>query len=98
MTKRVRRSPEDGKYHIGGSAYPHLVGSRRQVFEGFAYKTTGDLTKSDLVRNKVGRYVSGVKHRTAKKENRLRKHGWTSRRGHFGPVKMTATQKKKPAN
>lgn len=93
MTRRVHRSPIDNKYHIGGHAYPHLVGSRRQVSEGFAYKTAGDLTKADLVRNKHGRYVSRRKHVTATREKRLLKYGYSARKGQFGAVKMTAVHK-----
>jgi hypothetical protein len=93
MTKRVHRSA-DKKYHIGGKAYIHLVGSRRQVFEGYAYKTAGDLCKRDLVRNKYGRYVSRSKHASATREKRLQKHGYTAIKGKFGAVKMTAIQRR----
>lgn len=92
MTKRVHRGP-DNKYHVGGKAYKHLVGSRRQVYEGFAYKTTGNLCKEDLVRSKTGRYVSLKKHKSAVAERRLNKYGYTAIKGKFGAVRMTAVQK-----
>lgn len=92
MTKRVRRSCHDNKYHVSGRAYAHLVGSRRQVMSGTAFKTNGNLKKRDLMRNKHGRYVSRKKYRTAKKEMRLVRHGYTARKGKFGSVKMTAVQ------
>ena len=92
MTKRVHRGP-DNKYHIGNKAYKHLVGSRRQVFEGFAYKTTGNLCKADLIRNKHGRYVSRSKHASAVAERRLNKYGYTAVKGKFGAVRMSAVQK-----
>ena len=38
--------------------------------------------------NKYGRVVSAKKHATAKKEKRLQKHGYTAKKGHFGPVKI----------
>lgn len=98
MTKRVHRSAVDNKYHVGGKAYPHLVGSRKQVFGGFAYKTAGELTKEDLVSNDQGRFVSRRKHLSATKEMRLRKYGYTARRGKFGSVKMTAVQKTSPSS
>ena len=81
---------EDGKYHIGGKVYELLVGSRAQVHHGTAYKTAGDLTKSDLIMNKHGRIVSKKKHATAKKEKRLEKHGFFTKKGKFGAVKKSS--------
>lgn len=37
-------------------------GSKRQVWEGFALRTSGGLTKSDLMKNKRGRIVSKRQH------------------------------------
>ena len=62
MTKRPHRSEKDGKYHINGKAYPELFGSRIQVFRGNAYKTLGNLVKSDLLMNKHNRIVSKKKY------------------------------------
>ena len=42
MVKRVHKS-SDGKYHVAGKSFHHLVGSRAQVHHGKAYKTTGPL-------------------------------------------------------
>ena len=42
-------------------------GSRAEVFHGNAKKTTGGLTKKDLIKNKNGQIVSRKKHLTAKK-------------------------------
>lgn len=89
MVKRCDRS-DDGKYHMHGHAYEMLEGSRAQVWHGTAYKTPGGLTKSALVFNKHGRIVSAKKHVTAKKENRLRKYGYTARKGKFGAIKINA--------
>lgn len=86
MVKRVSKGP-DGKYHIKGKSYELLVGSRAQVHHGTAYKTAGDLTKSDLLMNKHGRIVSSKKHKTAKKERRLVKAGYLTRKGKFGAIK-----------
>lgn len=74
----------DGMYHINGSKYPNLIGSRAQVWHGTAYKTSGDLTKSGLIMNKAGRIVSKNKHATAKKEKRLEKAGYKTKKGTFG--------------
>jgi hypothetical protein len=84
MTKRVQK--KNGVYTVNGKKYAQLIGKRAVVWHGNAYKTPGGLTKQNLVMNKHGRIVSALKHRTAKKENRLRKHGWTAKKGKFGAV------------
>ncbi len=53
---------------------------------GSVHKTTGGLTKADLVMNKWGRIVSAKKFKTAKKEMRLQKHGFFAKKGKFGAV------------
>jgi hypothetical protein len=87
--KRPHRDPEDNMYHIRGKTYPELFGSRAQVMNGTAYKTTGELVKSQLMMNKWGRIVSAKKHYTAKKEKRLQKHGFFAKKGQFGYVKKS---------
>ena len=90
---RYKKSPS-GKYLINGKSFEQLVGSRAQVMHGTAYKTTGDLTADKLMVNKSGRFVSRKKHTTAKKENRLVKHGYGSKKGQFGYVKIGSTMSK----
>ena len=85
----------DGKYHINGKKYEMLVGSRAQVWHWTAYKTTGALKKSDLMKNKHQRIVSAKKHATAKKEKRLVKAGYLTKKGKFGAVKSGKTVKRK---
>jgi hypothetical protein len=63
-----------------------LIGTRAQVWHGTAYKTSGGLTKSDLLQNKSGRIVSKAKHSSAKRENRLVKAGYGTKKGKFGFV------------
>ena len=92
MVKRVSKG-EDGKYHIKGKSYEMLIGSRAQVFHGTAYKTAGELTKFHLLMNKHGRIVSAKKHATAKKEKRLVKAGYLTRKGKFGAIKMSRSRK-----
>jgi hypothetical protein len=87
--KKPTRQP-DGFYHVDGKKYPELFGSRTQVHNGTAYKTSGGLTKTQLVMNKWGRIVSAKKYKTAKKERRLEKHGFYAQKGKFGYVKKTA--------
>uniref|UniRef100_A0A6C0IPV2 Uncharacterized protein n=1 Tax=viral metagenome TaxID=1070528 RepID=A0A6C0IPV2_9ZZZZ len=77
----------DGLYHIKSHKYPVLEGSRAQVWHQTAYKTAGNLKKGDLMMNKHGRIVSKKKHSTAKKEKRLEKAGYKTRKGKFGAIK-----------
>ena len=88
----------DGKYHMSGSKFDMLVGSRAQVWHGTAYKTSGDLKKGDLMMNKHGRIVSKKKHATAKREQKLGKRlfkNYTAKKGKFGAVKKNGTRQKK---
>lgn len=70
------------------------VGSRRQVWNGTAKKTSGGLTKSDLMMSH-GRIVSKSKHFSAKKEMRLVKYGYGSKKGKFGYVKIGTRKNKR---
>jgi len=63
------------------------TGTRAQVWHGTAKKTSGGLTKTALMMNKHGRIVSRKKHNTAKKEKRLVKAGFLTKKGHFGFIK-----------
>lgn len=93
--KRPSRD-QDGTYHIKGKQYPELFGSRRQVMNGTAYKTTGNLTKKDLYFNKkTNRYVSKKKHNQTVKSNPLKKLGLLAKPGKFGPNKSRSASKKK---
>ncbi len=83
----------DGMYHIKGHTYEVLEGSRAQVWHGTAYQTSGNLCKSELMMNKNGRIVSKRKHVTAKKEKRLVKAGYLTKKGKFGYVKKSHTRK-----
>jgi hypothetical protein len=68
------------------------VGSRAEVMHGHAKKTSGGLTKAHLMRNKHGRIVSRKKHSLAKKEKRLVKAGYLTKKGHFGIFKKNGTR------
>jgi hypothetical protein len=83
MTKKPVRQL-DGFYHIKGKKWPELFGSREQVHNGTAYKTAGGLIKSGILMNRWGRIVSAKKHKTAKQERRLEKHGFFAKKGRFG--------------
>ena len=81
---------DDGMYHIKGKKYAQLFGSRQKVWNGTAYKTSGNLTKKDLVQNSRRRIVSRKKYIQGKRERktnkRLFKH-YTAKKGKFGAVK-----------
>ena len=64
-----------------------IIGSRAEVWHGTAKHTSGGLTKAHLMKNKSGRIVSRKKHFSAKRENRLVKAGYKTKKGHFGFVK-----------
>ena len=91
MKRPVRQS--DGTYHLENKKFKELFGSRQQVWNGTAYKTSGGLNKDDLIMNKWGRIVSENKHKTAKKEMRLKKYGYTAKKGKFGYVKVKPSRR-----
>ena len=59
-------------------------GSRAEVMHGKARRTSGGLTKDKLRYNKHGRIVSKKKSARAKKEKRLEKAGYKTKKGVFG--------------
>ena len=93
--KRPVRDPVTGTYDIKGKIFKELFGSREQVWNGTAYKTKYGLTKSGLVMNKRGRIVSADKHESATKEMRLKKYGYSAKKGKFGYVKTKKNMNKK---
>jgi hypothetical protein len=86
MTRYTKSA--NGKYIVSGKSFEMLIGTRAQVWHGTAYKTTGGLTKSNILQNKNGRIVSRSKHASAKKEKRLIKAGYGTQKGKFGAVKL----------
>ena len=72
-----------------------VVGSRAQVMSGSAVKTPGNLRKKDLKYNKQGRIVSRKRSAKAKRENRLVKSGYVTKKGVFGS-KFVGSPKKSP--
>jgi hypothetical protein len=81
-----------GMKRKGGHNYEKIVGTRAEVWHGTCHHTTGGLTKNDLMKNKNGRIVSKRKHATAKKEKRLLKAGYGTRKGRFGAIKMNRSR------
>lgn len=79
---------------VNGKKYNNLVGTRAQVWHGSTYKTSGGLKKKDLIKNKAGRIVSKTKYASAKKEKRLLKSGYGTKKGHFGFVRTQSRKRK----
>jgi len=72
--KRAKKN-QDGKYEFDGIIYNQLVGSRTNVWNGDAYKTSGDLLKTDLILNRLGNVVSKQKSIYERQNERLVKLG-----------------------
>ena len=68
------------------------VGSRRQVMYGSKTHTPGRLTKKDLKYNKNGRIVSRKRSARARKEKRLTKAGYHTKKGVFGSFQRTPSK------
>jgi len=84
MAKKLTKT--NGMYHYKGKSFKMRVGSRPQVWHGNAIQTPGGLTKDKLLMNKNNRIVSKKKHDTAKREKRLEKAGYFTKKGQFGYV------------
>jgi hypothetical protein len=86
MKKHMKH--KDGKYHIDGMIFEVLIGSRAQVMNGTAYKTSGNLKKKHLKYNKHGRIVSRAKSAKGPQMlKRLTSKGYFTRKGKFGFVR-----------
>ena len=70
-----------------------VVGTRAQVWHGTADRTSGGLTKNDLFM-KNGRLRSKRASRSAKKNQNLKKAGWTFKKGEFGAIRISEEKKK----
>jgi hypothetical protein len=93
MTRFTRSG--NGKYVVHSKSYDMLIGTRAQVWHGTAFKTSGGLTKSHIMQNKNGRIVSRSKHSQAKKDNRLVRAGYGTKKGTFGFVKLSKGKSKR---
>lgn len=72
---------------MSNGEFKKTIGTRAEVYHGTARRTSGGLTKAELMMNKHGRIVSKKKHNTAKREMRLVKYGFLTKKGHFGHIK-----------
>jgi hypothetical protein len=78
--------------------FKKTIGTRAEVYHGTARRTSGGLTKGELMMNKHGRIVSKKKHNTAKKEMRLVKYGFVTKKGKFGYVKTKSNKRSSRRN
>jgi len=62
---------KDGYYHIHENKYEKLNGSRNEVWQNIAYRTTGGLIKEDLLENRNGKIISKNKHIDSSNNNHL---------------------------
>ena len=69
------------------------TGSRRQVWNRNATKTSGGLTRSELFQDKHGNIKSRRASNKAKRNQNLRQAGWTFKKGQFGAVKISEQKK-----
>ena len=70
------------------------VGSRAQVMHETKGQTIGGLRKKDLKYNKHGKIVSKKRSAKARKEKRLQKAGWLTKKGTFGSFKKEGKKKR----
>ena len=96
MTNRPTK--RNGMYTIKNKTFKKLKGTRREVWNGTAFKTEGELEKKDLIQPKGrnGRIVSLKKHMSGKNKanNNLLKNGWAfARKGKFGHERTSKRSK-----
>lgn len=78
----TRKNKRENGAMVGGAK--KTVGSKAEVYHGTAKHTSGGLHKKDLMKTKRGRIVSKKKHAAGQKAiKRLRKLGYTAKRGKF---------------
>ena len=70
-------------------------GSRAEVMHGTAKRTSGGLRKQHLQYNKRGKIVSKRASARAKKENRLVKAGYKTKKGSFKKSKRVSARRSK---
>ncbi len=70
-------------------------GTRAEVMHGTALRTPGGLQKKDLKYNKNRRIVSKKQSARAKRENRLVKAGYVTKKGVFGSELVEKASPKK---
>ena len=71
--KKMKRGikQKDGLYYFDEGIFSQLYGTRQEVWDEVAYKTSGGLIKSDLTIGSEGNIVSKIKALSATADNRL---------------------------
>ena len=73
-----------------------MIGSKAEVFHGTKSKTSGGLTRKDLIRNKHGRIVSRKKQLAGRKAiKRLFALGYKPKKGKFSLMRKSMSKGKK---
>ncbi len=73
-----------------------IIGSRAEVWHNVCEKTSGGLTKKDLMKTKKGRIVSRRKHAQGLKQiKKLFALGYKPTKGTFKVMRKSMAQKKK---
>lgn len=65
---------KQGTYIIDGKEYKKIEGTRQEVWDGIAYKTTGGIKKIDIISNKNGKLISKKKAILAAFQNHLEEY------------------------
>lgn len=73
-------------------------GSRRQVWNRTAKRTSGGLKREDLFQDKYGNIKSKRASKNAKRNKNLVKAGYTTQKGKFGAVKIEDLKKSKKSS
>lgn len=73
--KQQPKKLKDGTYIIEGKNYKKIYGTREEVWNEIAHRTTGDLKKDRLILSKEGKVVSKCKSAMESKEERFIKYG-----------------------
>jgi hypothetical protein len=73
VVKKMKRGikQKDGLYYFDEGVFSQLYGTRQEVWDEVAYKTSGGLIKYDLTIGSEGNIVSKIKALTAAADNRL---------------------------
>ena len=73
VVKKMKRGikQKDGLYYFDEGIFSQLYGTRQEVWDEVAYKTSGGLIKSDLTIGSEGNIVSKIKALSATADNRL---------------------------
>ncbi len=85
--KKAKKAIKGTTLHWTASGYKRMktVGTKREVYNGKAHHTAGQLTKSDLMKSKKGKIVSKKQHaaglKAAKNNAAFRKGGYFGRIG-----------------